>query len=300
MKNVLLLLLTAIIWGFAFCAQSKGMEHVGPFAFNCLRSLIGALFLIPCYHFLDRLKPSYQLEAERKLSRKVLLVGGICCGIVFSVASCAQQIGIKYTTVGKAGFITATYILIVPLLGLFMGKKCNMYIWLGVGLAVIGLYLLCITEKLTIQKGDLYVLACAFLFSLHILVIDYFSPKCESVRLSCIQFLVAGILCSVPMLAVEGLPSWSSVLAAKYSILYAGILSSGVAYTLQIIAQKDFNPTIASLIMSLESTFAVIGGWLILNQKLTLREFFGCALMFIAIVIAQIPSRPQTKPQPQE
>ena len=291
LKNSLMLLLAATIWGVAFVAQSIGMEYVGAFTFNSVRSLIGAAVLLPVIWLFNRNRSdSVQTAEEKKASRKVLITGGIFCGILLCLATNFQQFGIKYTTVGKAGFITACYIVIVPILGIFLKKKCSPFIWAAVLLALCGLYLLCIKDGFSIGKGDILVLICAFLFSLHILTIDYFSPKTDGVKLSCIQFLVSGILSGIPALILED-PSLSSILTAWMPILYAGALSSGVAYTLQIIGQKDMNPTVASLILSLESCISVLAGWLILGQKLSSRELFGCLIMFGAIILAQLPQK---------
>lgn len=294
LRNSLLLLLTATIWGIAFVAQSVGMDYVGPFTFNSIRNFIGALVLIPCIFLLNKINPPIQkeqTEEEKKASRKTLILGGISCGILLALASSFQQIGIQYTTVGRAGFITACYIVIVPILGfLFFKKKCGPAIWVAVGLSLIGLYLLCITDGLSIGKGDLLVLICAVFFSLHILVIDHFSPLVDGVKMSCIQFFVCGILCGIPALLFETI-EFSSLLAAWMPILYAGVLSCGVAYTLQIVGQKNMNPTVASLILSLESCISVLAGWVLLNQGLTIRELSGCVLMFAAIVLAQLPEK---------
>ena len=206
------------------------------------------------------------------------------------LASNFQQFGIKYTTVGKAGFITACYIVLVPILGLFLKKKCSPFIWLAVAMSVAGLYLLCITDGFSIGKGDILVLICAVLFSFHILVIDYYSPKVDGVKLSCIQFLVCGILSGIPALIFEK-PEMSAVLTAWQPILYAGVMSCGVAYTLQIIGQKNMNPTVASLILSLESCISVLAGWVILGQQLSAREIAGCVILFAAIFLAQLPQK---------
>lgn len=289
LKNSLFLLLTATIWGIAFVAQSVGMDYVGAFTFNSVRSLMGALVLLPVIFILDKQKPQTKLsDAEKKASRKTLITGGISCGILLCLASNFQQFGIKYTTVGKAGFITACYIVIVPIFGLFMKKKCSSYIWAAVALALAGLYLLCIKDGFSIGKGDFLVLICAFLFSLHILTIDHFSPMTDGVKMSCIQFLVSGLLSGIPALAMEN-PQFSSLLAAWQPLLYAGVMSCGVAYTLQIIGQKDMNPTVAALILSLESCISVLAGWLILGQSLSIREILGCVIMFCAIILAQLP-----------
>ena len=297
MKNSLLLLLTSFIWGVAFVAQSVGGEAVGCFTFNGVRSLIGAFVLIPVIYFLDNQKKKELGEEkylEQKGDSKILLLGGVCCGVMLCIASNFQQFGISFTTVGKAGFITAMYILIVPILGLFMKKKVGVKVWLGVVLATIGLYMLCMTsESFSLSKGDFLVLICAGFFSLHILIIDYFSPKVDGVRMSCIQFFVCGIISVIIAFIFES-PSLSAILSGWLPILYAGVLSCGVAYTLQIVGQKNMDPTVASLILSLESVFSVLAGWLILNQTMTLREFSGCGLMFLAIILAQLPDRMKT------
>ena len=228
---------------------------------------------------------------EQKGDRKPLILGGVCCGVMLCIASNFQQFGISFTTVGKAGFITAMYILIVPILGLFMKKRVGAKVWLGVVLATIGLYMLCMTsEAFSLSKGDFLVLICAVFFSLHILIIDYFSPKCDGVRMSCIQFFVCGIICMVLAFIFET-PSLRAILSGWLPILYAGVLSCGVAYTLQIVGQKNMDPTVASLILSLESVFSVLAGWVILHQTLSMRELLGCVLMFLAIILAQLPEK---------
>ena len=288
-KNSLILLLTAIIWGVAFVAQSVGMDYVGPFAFTCVRSLIGGVVLLPLLALRRRGQPS-----PSSPDRKALWLGGLFCGIFLAAASCFQQFGIQFTTVGKAGFITAFYIVLVPVLGLFFKKRCGVFVWAGVILALIGLYLLCITEGFSIRLGDLMVFICALLFAGHILVIDHFTQKVDGVAMACIQFFVCGALCAIPMLLFER-PSFSQLLSAWMPILYAGVLSSGVGYTLQIVGQKDMNPTVASLILSLESVVSVLAGLILLNQQLTGREIFGCVFMFIAIVMAQLPDHRPSK-----
>ena len=254
LKNSLLLLLTATIWGISFVAQSEGGDAVGAFTFNATRNLIGSLVLIPVIFLLSRLNLSGKAVNRSSPSEgnifsrnRTLILGGVSCGVCLCLASNFQQVGISYTSVGKAGFITACYIVIVPILGLFMKKKCSPFIWMAIVLALIGLYLLCITDGFSIGKGDILVLICAFLFSLHILVIDYFSPHVDGVKMSCIQFLVCGILTAIPALIFEH-PQLSAFKGAWGSILYAGVMSCGVAYTLQIIGQKNMNPTVASLI----------------------------------------------------
>ena len=293
-KNTLLLLLTAFIWGVAFVAQSVGMDYVGPLTFNASRFIIGAIFLIPCIAFLDALKKRDKDTAPSagpsSSDKKSLLIGGLCCGLIITVASTLQQYGIAYTTVGKAGFITALYIVLVPVFGIFLKKRPRMIIWISVILALAGLYFLCMIDSLSFSKGDTLVLLCAAAFSVHILVIDHFSPKVDGVRMSFIQFLIAGILCGIPALILER-PTLSALTAAWAPILYAGILSCGIAYTLQIVAQKNYDPTIASLILSLESVFSVLAGWILLREALSPREIFGCILVFTAIILVQLPKR---------
>lgn len=292
-KNSLLLLLTATIWGVAFVAQSVSMDYIGGFTFNAVRNIIGAITLLPVILiFSKKDSHDHQSEEEKKASRKTLITGGICCGILLCLASNFQQFGIKYTTVGKAGFITACYIIIVPIIGLFLKKKCSPFIWIAVLLSLGGLYLLCISpdEGFSIGKGDTLVLICAVIFSFHILTVDHFSPLVDGVKMSCIQFLTCGILSGIPALLFEN-PNLASILQAWMPILYAGVLSCGVAYTLQIVGQKGMNPTVASLIMSLESCISVIAGWLLLSQNLSSREIFGCVLMFGAIILAQLPQK---------
>ena len=287
MKNNVLLVLTALIWGCAFVAQSVGMDYVGPFTFNMARFLIGAIVLLPVIWFMDRQRKT---GAEKGAGQKTLIIGGICCGTALAVASTLQQWGILFTTVGKAGFITAMYIVIVPLLGVFIGKKVRPLIIGCVAIAVVGFYFLCMTESLRLGLGDFLVLLCAIAFSIHILVIDHFSPKVDGVKMSAIQFLTAAIISAVPTLLWEQ-PVLTEILQAWQPVLYAGVMSCGVAYTLQIIAQKNADPTVASLLLSLESVFSVLAGWVLLGQGLSLKELFGCVLIFCAIILAQLPEK---------
>lgn len=288
----LLLLVTAFIWGSAFVAQSTGAEHVGPFTFICLRNILGAVILIPVIFALDTIKKkngTYQ-RIEKK-DYKALFIGGTCCGVALCLASVFQQLGIdKGTEPGKAGFITALYILLVPIFSLFLGKKVRPVIWFCVAASVAALYLLCVKEDNSIQLSDIYVLICAALYSVHILIIDKFSPKTDGVRLSAVQFAVASVISFIPAVIFEGI-DFNAILAAAPSVAYAGIMSSGVAYTLQIVAQKRTEPTLASMIMSLESVFAVLTSLVILHQVPSFREGIGCVLMFGAIIVAQLPER---------
>lgn len=293
LRNSILLLLAAIVWGVAFVAQSVAMDYVGPFTFSCVRFLIGGTVLLPVIAAMSA-KNHHTTENHATGSTKTLFLGGICCGIALCIANNFQQVGIVTTSAGKAGFITAFYIVFVPILSLFFGKKSRLLIWLSVAVALVGLYLLCVTEGLSINHGDLYILVCAIIFSIHILIVDHFSPLVSGVKLSCIQFFVAGMISGILMLLFEE-PSPAQLTAAAGSILYAGIMSCGVAYTLQIIGQKNMNPTIASLLLSMESVVSVLAGWIILNQGLSVREITGCILMFIAIILAQLPDRKSKK-----
>ena len=306
-KNSLLLLLTATIWGVAFVAQSVGMDYVGPLTFNCVRSLLGGMVLIPCIWLLGRMDGKQAAQKsrtakEKKKEQMNLLAGGVACGILLCLASNFQQMGIMYTSVGKAGFITACYIIIVPILGIFLNRKCGVNVWAGVLFALSGLYFLCVKGNtssvemerfiswLPIGKGEIFLMICALLFSLHILVIDYFTVRVDGVKMSCIQFFVCGVLSGAGMFLVEE-PRITEIFTAWQPILYAGIMSCGVAYTLQIVGQKGMNPTVASLILSLESVISVLAGMVLLSQKMSQWEILGCALMFIAIVLAQLPQR---------
>ena len=298
-KNTGMLFLAALIWGFAFVAQSAGMDYVGPFTFNAVRCVIGSIVLVPVA-LLYKPEKGESTAVECKKGNwfqrnKTLLLGGISCGIFLGVATNLQQIGIMSTSVGKAGFLTALYIVLVPIAGLFFKKKCGMAVWIGVVCSLAGLYLLCMTEgSMRLATGDLFLLGCAVVFTGHILVIDYFAPKVNGVWMSCIQFLVAGIISAIPMVFTET-PTWETIWVAKLPILYAGVMSCGVAYTLQIFGQKNYNPTVAVLILSLESCFSVLGGFLILHETLSIRELSGCVLMFVAIILAQLPENRKKK-----
>lgn len=285
------LLLAAIIWGFAFVAQSVGMEYVGPFTFQAVRSLIGSAALVPVICVMDRQrkkKPGY--TAQDKKEKRYLWKVGIACGIVMCIACCLQQVGILYTTVGKAGFLTSLYLVLVPILGIFLHNKVPARIWFCVAICLAGVYLLSMTGSFTLAAGDAMILACAFFFAIHILIIDHFAQDVDGVRLSCIQFLVTGILSSVCMFALEK-PSLSGLMAAGVTLLYAGVMSCGGAYTLQIIGQQYTEPTTATLLLSMESVFSMVGGVLLLGQTPSLRELCGCMLVFAAVVLAQLPGK---------
>lgn len=287
-KSSLILLLTATIWGVAFVAQSVGMEYIGPFTFNAIRCVLGGLVLIPVILVLKKKKET-GAENQEKEDKKTLWAGGIACGVILCIASNLQQFGIMEASVGKSGFFTALYIVMIPVIGIFIGKRPGIKLWFCVALAVVGMYLLCMKDgSFTIERADIMLLLCALAFSFHILVVDYFSPKVDGVKMSCIQFFVCGVLSAVGMLFTET-PDISNIQAAWLPLLYAGLLSCGVGYTLQIVGQKGINPIIASLIMSLESVISALAGWVILGQVLSPKEILGCILMFVAIIITQIP-----------
>ena len=306
MRGNIMLLTTALIWGAAFVAQSEGMKYIGPFTYNMLRNYIAFLILIPVTYLLGKnsaeedQKRSCETNLEsnkeayigglRKGIDSTTLKGGIACGLALAVASALQQTGVSMTSAGKAGFLTSLYIIFVPILGIFLRKRIPRIVWLCVFLAICGFYLLCVKDGFSISKGDLFCLGCAVGFSVHIMVVDHFAEKnTDGILMSCIQFLTAAVFSSILTFLFEN-PTWEGILGAGIPILYAGVLSSGVGFTLQIIAQKDTNPTVATLLMSLESVFSVLFGWLLLHESLSGRELLGCLLVFVAVILCQIPS----------
>ncbi|NMB27731.1 MAG: DMT family transporter [Tissierellia bacterium] len=292
MRNVkgnLILLLTAIIWGTSFISQKLGMNYIEPFTFGASRFLLGAGALIPIILIFDRLnkkKKDVEIE-EHKFSNKDLLRGGVLCGVAVFLGASLQQWGLVYTTAGKAGFITALYVVIVPLFGIFMHKKIDFITWIGVALAIIGLYFLCIQEGFSMQKGDAIVLMGTIFWALQIVIVDVYADKTEGLKLSFVQFVTAGILSVISAFIFET-PDISSIIDCLGPILYTAIMVVGVAYTLQIIGQKYTNPTAAAIILSMESVFAVISGAIFLDELMSIRELIGCILMFIAVIITQI------------
>lgn len=287
LKSSLLLFLAAFIWGVAFVAQSVGMDYMGPLTFNGARFLMGSLVLLP---FVLLRRKQNKKAGRAPASLKTTIIGGVCCGLALCSAALFQQYGIVYTTVGKAGFITTLYIILVPFFGIFLKKRIPGKVWIGAVIAAAGMYLLCMSERLALSRGDTLVFICAILFSVHILVIDHFSPMADGVELSCIQFLTAGIIGSMGAILFEQ-PTLQCLIDGIIPLAYAGILSSGVAYTLQVIGQKDMDPTVASLILSMESVFSALAGWMILHQKLSGRELFGCVLVFMAVILVQLPEK---------
>ena len=289
------LLLATLFWGTTFVAQSVAMDSLEPYTYNVCRFLVGFAVLLPLGIWSGHRDPhavNYQNHTKESAAqrRRSLLLGGLACGICIFLSGSLQQIGLVYTTAGKSGFLTAMYILLVPVFGLFLRRRCPVTVWMASAIAVVGLYFLCITENVSINKGDVITLCSAAVFAVHILVVDRVSPEVNGVQLSAFQFLIGGLASAIPMLLFES-PSWESISHAWGPILYAGIFSCGLAYTLQIIGQRDLNPTVASLLMSLESCIAVISSWLILGDTMSGRELLGCVLMFCAIILAQLPEK---------
>ena len=290
-KYQLLLILGAFIWGGAFVAQSAGMDYIGPWTFLCVRSYIAFVTLSFLMPLLDRIRNVNAPAGEAE--KKYLLKGAFCCGAALCLASYFQQDGIQYTSVGKAGFLTTLYVVLVPVLSVFLGNRIRWNVWLAVLTAITGIYFLSVSEDFTLAFGDLMVLISSFLFAVQILSVDHFSPHTDPVRLSRLQFLFCGLLSTLPMLIFEE-PSVERILAAAVPLLYAGVLSGGIAYTLQIVSQKNLEPALSSIIMSLESVFAALCGFVILHQVLLPRELLGCALVFAGVLLAQMPEKKQT------
>ena len=288
----ILLLLTAAIWGTAFVFQRMGSQDIEPLFFNSSRMLLAAVAVGIVALILGRKDKEKQLAMtpeERRANRKVTIIGGILCGLFLAGGSAFQQMGLVYTTAGKAGFITALYILIVPVISFFFfRKKISWIVWLAVIIGVFGMYLLCVNEGFSLTKGDLLVMVCAFIFSGHILCIDHFVKLADPIRISAIQFVTGTVLLGILAFIFED-PSWDDITKALIPILYCGVVSGGVGYTLQMVGQKFSSPTVASLLLSLESVFAVLAGMLILHESLTFKELIGCIVMFIAIILVQIP-----------
>jgi drug/metabolite transporter (DMT)-like permease len=287
----LLLVLAALIWGFAFVGQRTGMEHLGPFAFNAARFFIGGLTLLPLIAFLDRQRRRVDLRVI-PLDDRALLRGGVLAGVVLFAGATLQQTGIVFTTAGKTGFITSLYVVLVPLLGLFLGHRPSAAVWVVAGLAAAGLYFLTSEGGLRMAWGDLLVLAGAFVWAIHFLLLGRLSPRTDTVKLALIQFMACAALSAAAALLTETTTA-AGLRAALVPILYTGILSVGVGYTLQVIALRHARPADAAILLSLEAVFAVLAGWLLLNEQLTTRAFFGCALMLAGILISQLVGRPE-------
>ena len=283
-----LLFLTALIWGVAFVAQSVGMDHIGPYTFNTGRLLLGTLVTMPWA--IMELKKQKNVEEEKEVyirKRNSSVIGAAFCAVVFFLAVNLQQFALIGSSVANVSFITTLYILIIPIIGMFLGKKHGLSIWIAIAVAVVGMYLLCIKEGLVLEMGDILAFICAVMFALQILIVDHYVPKSYVIVLSCTQNLFAGLISFVFMLIFEGV-NLEGIKTAWLPLAYTGILSTGLAYTTQMLGQKYLKPTVASLIMSLESVIAAIAAWLIIGQALSLREMLGCALVFVGVIIAQI------------
>ncbi|MBQ5487450.1 MAG: DMT family transporter [Clostridia bacterium] len=300
LKSTLLPLLTALIWGTAFVAQDVAAGHVPPMTFNMLRFFIAVLFLLPVKLIIGAVKrrkrPKEPVSPEgKRAGLRTLLIAGLLCGLALGVASFLQQAGMEAgTDSGKSGFITAMYVVLVPIGGLILGKRLPRIFWAGLALAVIGLYLLCISGKLTFTVGDLLTLLCAVAFTVQILLIDRFAKSLDPVLFCIAEFITAGVFSAAGMLLFEK-PDWSEVVRYALPVLYVAIFSCGIAYLLQIVAQRDGNPAVVSLLFSMESVFSVIGGAVLLHQRMTVREYLGCALILAAVIIAQIPERKKNR-----
>ncbi len=284
------LLLAAFIWGTSFVAQSVGMESVEGFTFNGIRMLMGSAALMPLIAVMQikKRKTDIRTKAQKKNDALVQLKSGVICGLILFCASNLQQFAFNYTTSGKIGFITALYMLLVPVFGLVLKQKQKLFVWFAVVMGCFGAYLLCVDGSFSIGKGELLALVCSVCFAVHILYIDNVVDKVDGVILSCTQFFVVGVISVICMFIFET-PQISAINSAIVPILYSGILSSGVAYTLQIIGQKNTQPAVASILMCLESVFAVLAGWVVLKEQLSAREAIGCVVMFVAIILTKIP-----------
>lgn len=295
LKGTLFCLGAALFWGIAFVAQDVSAEIVEPFTFSAVRMALGCVTLALIV-FIKKLatkrtpKETKTLE-EKKKYRLQLIIGGIVCGVCLTLATNLQQYGLQYTTAGKSGFITACYIVLVPVIGLFFRRKCPVFVWIAIVLAAVGLYFLCIKGSITdFGKGDLITLACSVAFAMHILVVDKFAKDVDGIEITCIQALVCCLVSTALMLIFEH-PNWENIVKAYVPILYTGIFSAGLAYCFQTLGQKNLNPTVASIVMSVESVVSVLAAWIILHQTLTGREIIGCVIIFAAIILAQIPKR---------
>jgi drug/metabolite transporter (DMT)-like permease len=289
-RQIVFPLLAALIWGTAFVFQSEGAQYVGPFTFNAVRCALATLFLALLLLVRDVWKKRTPCKENppQKRDLKALLIGGTLRGVVLSVAANLQQLGLGQTSPGKAAFITALYVVLVPLFGLFFGRRVRLVTWIGIILAVVGLYFLCITGEMSIERSDFFVFLCALCFAVHILIIDCVSPRVNGVEVSCVQFTVVAVESAMGMLLTEQ-PTWGALLACLWPLFYVGVFSGGVAYTLQILAQKGANPTVVSLLLCLESVFAVLAAGVLMRDWPTGREWLGCGLMLAAVVIAQLP-----------
>ena len=300
-KGNIFLLMAALVWGFSLVAQKAGLNYLGPFTFTAIRCTMGGVVMLPLVLVLEKKKIRQEKEEEteekeeageaEETGRKGFIKGALCCGIMVCMVILLQQLGLPHTTVGKAGFITALYILITPVIGMAMGKKTGRNLWIGVVTGLVGMYFLCLFEGFrSMNFGDIMMLIASFVCAFHIHTIDYFVKKINPVKLTCGQFIVAGLLCIIPAVIFEDV-TWEALRAAAIPIIYAGVFSCSIGYTFQTIGQKFTNPNLACLIMSLETVFSLLAGWIFFKEVLSIPEYVGCGLMFIAIIISQLPER---------
>ena len=299
LRGIIILLIATVIWGLAYIAQSDAMQHLGPIAFNCIRITLGGLVLIPAIPVFHHFDPEYRLLDlnQRRKKRNISLIGGVVCGAFLCAAAAFQQIGISTTSAGKSGFLTALYIVLVPIFGILFRKRASWIALAGVLLALIGSYFLCVKQgtSFTIEQGDWMLMLDAVMFAFQILFIDFFLERGgDSIWMTCVEFLFAGVI-QIPYMLIAEPASWSAILAAGPAILYAGLASGAVGYTLQMLGQRELEPTGASLLMSLESVFAALFGWLLLGQQMSGRELIGCGLVFAAVIISQIPMKKRSR-----
>lgn len=297
-RGSIYLSITAIIWGVAFVFQSMGNDSMEPFTFTASRYFLGFLFLLPIL-IIKYYHPGFLADSDeiplKKIPKRLTLISGVLCGLALGTATMFQQYGVKYTSVGKAGFITTLYIILTPILGLLLRRRCHFTVWIGAFAAMCGMYLLCVKDGFYIESGDLLVFICAVFFSVHIMIIDFFAPKTNGVLLSCIQFFVSSVICGIIAIILEK-PSFDQLHSGLIPIFYTGIMSSGVAYTMQILGQRNFNPTVAAMIMSFESVISAVAGffawkWNLLtqDQSLTGLQILGCVIVFAAVIFVQLP-----------
>ncbi len=291
--HALLLMTTATIWGLSFVAQRVGMDHLGPYGFNGIRMLLGSIVLFPFVVYRRKKR------TRRALSDRTFFKVSILCGLLLFFGTNIQQIALKYSEAGKVGFITTLYIFVVPVFGIFFKRKTPLSTWIAVGLAIIGFYLLSITDGFTIAKGDAIVLGCVGFFAVHILVIDKYAKDIDVIELSCVQFFVIGVLSCILMFIFED-TTWSAIRASAVPLLYSGVLSGCVGYTLQTVGQRGVHPAVAALIMAQESSLSVLFGWIILNERLTSRQLVGCAFMLLGVMVSQVVPALRRRPPPAE
>ena len=289
----MLLLLAAVIWGAAFTAQSVGMEHLGPFSFNAIRFSIGGVVMLPVVAFRQRSLKKKAAGPEAGFTKRLVFTG-VLCGLLLTLANSIQQIGLLYTSPGKAGFITALYVIIVPVIGLFFVNRPTLRLWISVVIAVAGMYLLCVTDTFSVEKGDILIMICALIFAVHIMAIDRLAHDLDGITMSCIQFLTAGVICSAIVPLTGEVITLGAVKSAAIPLLYAGVFSCSFAYTFQTVGQQNTTPTAASLLLSTESVFAAIAAWLLIGDTMTVREIFGGLLSFLAVILSQLPSKKPT------